>query len=154
MILTFMKALNWATDCGVDVISMSWTIETPVEGNPDMVQFREAVKTAASKNILMTSDQGNSMKDNCYPGGFGGCISIGGATDTGEALSWVNADKVNFLLPGKDFPFVDNKGKIVSHELGSSIATAATLELAGLLVFCSWIINAGDTRFLIRKAWK
>lgn len=123
---------------------MSWTIETPVTGNEDMELLKKAVQEAAAKEILMfcsTSDQGNSTKDTCYPGDFEGCIKIGGATETGEALSWVNADKVEFLLPGKDLPFPNNEGKIISHESGSSVATAAASGLAGLLIFCGRLVD-------------
>lgn len=145
-----MKAIRWATECDVDIISMSWTIETPVEGNEDMTLFRNAVDQAAAKKILMfcsTSDQGSSTKDKCYPGAFGSCIKIGGATDTGEALSWVNAEKVDFLLPGKDLPFANNEGKIITRESGSSIATAAASGLAGLLIFCNWLVDTENQHF-------
>ncbi len=126
---------------------MSWTIETPVTGNEEMERLKAAVREAASKEILMfcsTSDQGSSTKDNCYPGDFEGCIKIGGATDTGEALAWVNADKVHFLLPGKNVSFTSNEGKIVSYESGSSVATAAASALAGLLMFSTWLLNKDD----------
>ncbi|KAJ3580497.1 hypothetical protein NPX13_g50 [Xylaria arbuscula] len=140
-------AIRWATESGVDIISMSWTIETPVTGNEEMESLKAAVREAASKEILMfcsTSDQGSSTKDNCYPGDFEGCIKIGGATDTGEALAWVNANKVHFLLPGKNVPFTSNEGKIVSYESGSSVATAAASALAGLLMFSTWLLNKDD----------
>ncbi|KAI0969672.1 hypothetical protein F4678DRAFT_473528 [Xylaria arbuscula] len=140
-------AIRWATESGVDIISMSWTIETPVTGNEEMETLKAAVREAASKEIIMfcsTSDQGSSTKDNCYPGDFEGCIKIGGATDTGEALAWVNADKVHFLLPGKNVPFTSNEGKIVSYESGSSVATAAASALAGLLMFSTWLLNKDD----------
>jgi len=141
------QAIRWATDCGVDIISMSWTIETPVAGNEDMEGLKNAVAKAAGRGILMfcsTSDQGNSTKDDCYPGDFDGCIKIGSATDTGEALAWVNAKKVDFLLPGKNVPFANNEGKIISYESGSSVATAAASGLAGLLIFCGWLLNKDD----------
>ncbi|KAI0436566.1 hypothetical protein F4803DRAFT_541811 [Xylaria telfairii] len=140
-------AIRWATESGVDIISMSWTIETPVTGNEEMESLKAAVREAASKEILMfcsTSDQGSSTKDTCYPGDFDSCIKIGGATDMGEALTWVNADKVNFLLPGKNVPFTSNEGKVVSYESGSSVATAAASALAGLLMFSSWLLNKDD----------
>lgn len=126
---------------------MSWTIETPVTGNDDMESLKAAAREAAGKEILMfcsTSDQGSSTRDQCYPGDFEGCIKIGGATDTGEALAWVNAEKVHFLLPGKNVPFTDNEGKIISYESGSSVATAAASGLAGLLMFCSRLIKEDD----------
>ncbi|KAI1825479.1 hypothetical protein F4861DRAFT_501270 [Xylaria intraflava] len=140
-------AIRWATKSGVDIISMSWTIETPVTGNEEMESLKSAVREAANKDILMfcsTSDQGSSTKDNCYPGDFEGCIKIGGATDTGEALAWVNAEKVHFLLPGKNVPFASNEGKVVSFESGSSVATAAASALAGLLLFSTWLLDQDD----------
>ncbi|KAI1878942.1 hypothetical protein JX265_003119 [Neoarthrinium moseri] len=147
-------AIRWATESGVHIISMSWTIETPVTGNEDMESLKAAVREAANKNILMfcsTSDQGSSTKDSCYPGDFDGCIKIGGATDTGEALAWVNAGKVDFLLPGKNVPFTSNEGKIVSYESGSSVATAAASALAGLFLFSSWLLNKEDDELKDQK---
>jgi hypothetical protein len=149
------EAIRWATSCDVDIISMSWTIETPVVGNEDMESFEKAVAAARAKNILMfcsTSDQGSSTKDICYPGDFEGCIKIGGATDTGEPLAWVGADKVDFLLPGKNVPFVNNEGKTVSYESGSSVATAAASGLAGLLLFCGRVLErTGDSSFYLQR---
>ncbi|KAF4928445.1 Intracellular serine protease [Colletotrichum fructicola] len=141
------EAIRWATDCDVDIISMSWTIETPVPGNAEMKSLEDAVKAAESKNIVMlcsTSDQGSLTKDYCYPGDFGGCIKIGSATNTGDAMAWVNVEKVDFLTPGSNVPFSNNEGKIVWHESGSSVATAAASGLAGLLMFSSWLLNKAD----------
>lgn len=126
---------------------MSWTIETPVFGNKDMESLKDAIAAAARANIIMfcsTSDQGSLTKEHCYPGDFDGCIRIGGATDTGEALTWVNSDKVHFLLPGHNVPFVNNEGHVMSSESGSSVATAAASGLAGLLMYSSWILGYGE----------
>ncbi|KAK1764325.1 hypothetical protein QBC33DRAFT_203355 [Phialemonium atrogriseum] len=153
-------AIRWATSCDVHIISMSWTIETPVAGNEDMQSLETAVRDAANKNILMfcsTSDQGSSTKDICYPGDFEGCIKIGGATDTGEALAWVNAEKIDFLLPGKNVPFANNEGTVTSYESGSSVATAAASGLAGLLIYCAKLLGEGDrlqNRTNMREAFK
>ncbi|KAK0623855.1 peptidase S8/S53 domain-containing protein [Immersiella caudata] len=138
------EAIQWATDCDVDIISMSWTIEAAVQGNDEMLALKTAVDAARAKNILMfcsTSDQGSSTKDDCYPGDFDGCIKIGGATTTGEPLAWVNTEKVQFLLPGNNVPFSNNEGKVVSYESGSSVATAAASGLAGLLLFCGRLVD-------------
>lgn len=155
------KAILWATESGVDIISMSWTIETPIIGNDDMQDLKTAVEAAKSKGILMfcsTSDQGRSTSDNCFPGDFDGCIKIGGATETGEALTWVNADKVHFLLPGINVPFTSNEGKIISYESGSSVATAAASGLAGLIMFSGWLLDKDDNELQknenMREAFK
>lgn len=118
-------------------------------GNKDMESLRSAVEAARKETLMFcsTSDQGSLTKDHCYPGDFDRCIKIGGATDTGEALAWVNAEKVDFLLPGKDVAFLNNEGKIASHESGSSVATAAATGLAGLLLCCSWLL-CPDNKYL------
>lgn len=126
---------------------MSWTIETPITGNDDMEDLKKAVTKAAEQDILMfgsTSDQGNSTKDNGFPAEFLNCIKIGSATDTGEPLAWVNPQKIDFLLPGKEIPLLDNESKLISAESGSSVATAAAAGLAGLLIFCSWLLKGND----------
>ncbi|RBR13229.1 hypothetical protein FVER53590_25652 [Fusarium verticillioides] len=145
------QAVLWATDCGVDIISMSWTIETPVPGNPEMESLQEAVRRASNHNIVMfcsTSDQGSMTNDhNCYPGDFGGCIRIGSASNTGDAMAWVKVEKVDFLLPGSNVPFSVTEGKTNLHESGSSIATAAASGLAAFLMACSWLLNKEDNYF-------
>lgn len=126
---------------------MSWTIEGPIAGNDDMALLRNAVAKAAERDILIfgsTSDQGNATLDNCFPAAFPSCIRIGSATDTGEPLAWVNPQKVDFLLPGKDVPLFDNEQKLRSTESGSSVATAAAAGLAGLLIFCGWLLKGND----------
>ncbi|KAK4450515.1 hypothetical protein QBC34DRAFT_493784 [Podospora aff. communis PSN243] len=151
------EAIQWATDCDVDIISMSWTIEAAVQGNDEMLALKNAVDAARAKNILMfcsTSDQGSSTKDDCYPGDFDGCIKIGGATTTGEPLAWVNTDKVQFLLPGNNVPFSNNEGKVVSYESGSSVATAAASGLAGLLLFCGRLVDKAGIQAYRVKAGK
>lgn len=109
-------------------------------GNPDMESLKTAVRDAYKNDILMfcsTSDQGGSTKDNCYSSDLEGCIKIGSTTETGEALTWVNSEKVQFLLPGKNLPVTNHEGKVISYESGSSVATAAASGLAGLLMFSS-----------------
>ncbi|KAF5647835.1 calcium-independent phospholipase [Fusarium tjaetaba] len=145
------QAVRWATDCGVDIISISWTIETPVPGNPEMESLQQAVRRASNHNIVMfcsTSDQGSMTNDhNCYPGDFGGCIRIGSASNTGDAMAWVKVEKVDFLLPGSNVPFSVTEGKTNLHESGSSIATAAASGLAAFLMACSWLLDEKDNYF-------
>ncbi|KAI2631548.1 putative subtilisin [Hypomontagnella submonticulosa] len=131
------KAVDWAINCGVDIISMSWTIQTAVQDNADMDQLKRAINRAHDAEILMfcsASDQGANNKEVHYPGGWGRCIRIGGATFTGEKLTWVN-DEVDFWFPGRNVPFLARDGKSTVYESGSSVATAAASGLAGVLIY-------------------
>ncbi|KAF2874324.1 hypothetical protein BDV95DRAFT_592418 [Massariosphaeria phaeospora] len=102
------QAIQWAVDCDVDIISMSWTIEADSPGIKDegLTDLQKAIERADRKKILMfcsASDQGNSSKEACYP----------------------------------DIPFMNSEGPTVSYESGSSVATAAASGLAGVLLHCS-----------------
>jgi hypothetical protein len=127
---------------------MSWTIETSLTETPEMRSLQDAVRRASSEGIVMfcsTSDQGSMTHDlTCYPGDFGGCIRIGSASNTGDAMSWVKVDKVDFLLPGSNVPFAITEGKTNLHESGSSIATAAASGLAAFLMSSSWLLDEND----------
>ncbi|RYP64178.1 hypothetical protein DL771_008869 [Monosporascus sp. 5C6A] len=140
------KAVDWAVSCGVDIISMSWTIQTAAQENEDMKKLQAAIGRAYTANILMfcsASDQGANNKEDCFPGGWNQCIRIGGATFTGEKLTWVD-DKVDFWFPGRNVPFPSKDGKSVVYESGSSVATAAASGLAGVLIYSARLLH-GNT---------
>lgn len=132
---------------------MSWTIETQTPESDDMKKLKAAISAAENAEILMfcsASDQGSNSKDGCYPGDWDKCIKIGGATSTGERLTWVHEQKINFLLPGKNIPFINSDGTTLSYESGSSVATAAASGLAGLLLYCSRLLGEDDGYFRAR----
>lgn len=140
---------------------MSWTIQTTAQDNEDMKLLKDAITKAASANILMfcsTSDQGGNTNESCYPGDWGQCIRIGGATFTGDKLTWVD-DKVDFWFPGRDVPFHLADAESVTYESGSSVATAAASGLAGALIYCARLVKGNDKAYfqdrdLLQKAFE
>ncbi|KAH7142833.1 hypothetical protein B0J13DRAFT_526280 [Dactylonectria estremocensis] len=111
----------------------------------DMNKPKPAIDRAYFENILMfcsASDQRANKKEECFPGGWNQCIPIGGDTFTGEKLTWVD-DRVDFWFPGRNVPFPSKDHKSVVYESGSSVATAAASELAGVLMF-SARVSHGD----------
>ncbi|KAK7403904.1 hypothetical protein QQX98_010311 [Neonectria punicea] len=140
------KAVDWAVSCGVDIISMSWTIQATGQENEDIDKLKAAINKANSKNILMfcsASDQGANNKDECFPGGWNQCIRIGGATFTGEKLTWVD-DRVDFWFPGRNVPFPSKDHKSITYESGSSVATAAASGLAGVLILSARLLHGDE----------
>lgn len=135
---------------------MSWTIQTTVQQDKDMAQFKAAIDRANTAEILMfcsASDQGANTKEICFPGDWNQCIRIGGATFTGEKLTWVNDDKADFWFPGRNVPFTSKDGKSVVYESGSSVATAAASGLAGVLIFSARLVHGnGHKIFPDRRA--
>ncbi|KAI1320047.1 peptidase S8/S53 domain-containing protein [Xylariaceae sp. FL0255] len=144
------KAVNWAVNCGVNIISMSWTIQTAAPDNEDMKNLQEAINRAHSTHILMfcsASDQGGHTPERCYPGDWGQCLRIGGATFAGDKLTWVD-EKVDFWFPGRNVPFLSSDGKSMVYESGSSVATAAASGLAAVLIYAARLVDGNETRRL------
>ncbi|KAF5131469.1 Intracellular serine protease [Metarhizium anisopliae] len=110
------KAVEWAVNCGVDIISMSGTIQTAAHDSEDMSSLETALNNAKAAKIHLfcsASDQGANTKEEYFPGDWKQCIRIGGATFTGEKLTWVD-DKVDFWFPGRNVPFLSRDGKSVT----------------------------------------
>ncbi|KAK0618007.1 peptidase S8/S53 domain-containing protein [Bombardia bombarda] len=150
------KAVNWAINSGVDIISMSWTIRTTAPETTDMKSLHDAIKSAESADIIMfcsASDQGGHTPEKCYPGEWDDCLRIGAATFDGDKLIWVG-DKVDFCFPGRDVPFQSNDGHTVTTESGSSVATAAASGLAAVLIYADRLVDGKSRRLQSRHAMK
>ncbi|RAL61210.1 hypothetical protein DID88_010289 [Monilinia fructigena] len=114
-----------------------------------MKQLKTAIETANRAGILMfcsASDQGANSNGHCYPGAWNQCIRIGGATFTGEKLTWVD-DDIDFSLPGRNVPFPSKDGKSIVYESGSSVATAAASGLAGVSIYSARLLNANNPEY-------
>ncbi|TWU74167.1 hypothetical protein ED733_000425 [Metarhizium rileyi] len=138
------KAVDWAVNCGVNIISMSWTIQTHTTDSDDMKAFKTALEKADTANILLfgsANDQGATNQQDYFPGCWSQCIRIGGATFTGEKLAWVDKN-AEYWFPGRNVPFPSKDGKSVLYESGSSVATAAATGLAGLLIYSARLLSS------------
>ncbi|KAK7709645.1 hypothetical protein SLS63_013160 [Diaporthe eres] len=138
-----VEAIKWAAACGVDIISMSWTIESRESNKEDTEMLKGAVQAAERQGILLfgsASDQGGGREERTYPAK--GCIKIGGASAHGDKLTWVNEDTVDFLLPGRRIPFKNMESDTFSYETGSSLATACASGLAGALLYAARVLGS------------
>ncbi|KAK0630526.1 hypothetical protein B0T17DRAFT_653941 [Bombardia bombarda] len=146
------RAIKWATDCGVDIMCMSWTIEDrDKEDSPRLSGLRSAISAAHKKGIILfcsASDQGGgSMVQGCYPGAFDGgkkCIRVGSCSASDVPSVWVDPDQVDFLLPGENLPIRNSDGN-PEPQTGSSFATALATGLAGLILYCTLRLGTGIT---------
>ncbi|PTB48854.1 hypothetical protein M431DRAFT_546179 [Trichoderma harzianum CBS 226.95] len=140
------EAIKWSIECGVDIISMSWTIESnSVEGG-EIKQLKDAISLAESKNILMfcsADDKGAISSDRCYPNAWKKSLLIGAANETGSMCDWVPAHQSSemFIFPGLNIPFSPWIDAPDNFESGSSVATAIAAGLAGVLLFCDALIK-------------
>ncbi|KAL8306097.1 hypothetical protein RB600_008803 [Gaeumannomyces tritici] len=134
-------AIEWAVSKGVDIISMSWSIESPGEGENAL---RDAMEAAAKDNILLfcaSDDQGNKSTEQPYPARLARNSSfyIGAATAWGREDSAVH-NLVNYIAPGvesvKELATAARVPAGATPELlmGSSIATARIAGLAAVIL--------------------
>ena len=134
---------------------MSWTIETPAEG--DEALLRHAVTKALDADILLfcaSNDQGN-LSDIPYPARIDQdkIFRIGSATALGNPDA-ATQKSVMFIAPGSD------EVKQTSHSedmgfarprFGSSIATARCAGLAALILQCIVLTNGTHSKRDLRK---
>ncbi|KAK8172111.1 hypothetical protein BKA80DRAFT_262081 [Phyllosticta citrichinensis] len=138
-----VQAVHAAISMGVDIISMSWTIERTEDNKEYIEQFQEALRIAAGKNILLfcaCPDQGADSTPT-YPAASELCARIGAAKASGEANQWVRAAPFDFLFPGDkvvrdrhgDFDRQQSKCRLLT---GSSVATALAAGFGALVLYC------------------
>jgi hypothetical protein len=136
--LTGPQAIKWAINKNVDIISMSWSINT----SRILSRLNTALQQATKEKIIMfcaSIDEGATTYDNTYPGNWASCIKIGACTGTGAKLSWVSEPHSNFLLPG-EVPQSASEPNLWNNphmgSFGSSVSTALAAGLAGVLLYC------------------
>lgn len=147
---THTKAIEWATNAGVSIISMSWSISRKSVTQETYHDFDSCIRNAYDQGISMfcsATDQGQTKEassDTYMPAVFGDPLKIGAATPEGGKWSFTGSQKVDFYLPGVDIPVTDKAG-VVSFEQGSSFATAIAAGLAALLQYCIGCAVRDDT---------
>ncbi|ETS78061.1 hypothetical protein PFICI_10123 [Pestalotiopsis fici W106-1] len=139
------KAVTAAIGEGVDIISMSWTINRTSDNHGSIEKLEKAIAKAAQKNILMfcaATDQG-PVKDTSYPAATAltkNIFKIGAAEASGQAMTWLgDPNLVDFIFPGhqvikerSDDPSV----RIYTALAGSSVSTALASGLAAVMLYC------------------
>lgn len=133
-----------AIDRGVDIISMSWTIERTTHNADDIAELEDAIEDAAKKNILLfcaANDQG-IVRDDSYPANSSVTrrFKIGAAEASGAIWKWSgDPQAVDFIMPGHNV--VKERASELQFEraralTGSSVATALAAGLAALILHC------------------
>ncbi|KAF8542811.1 hypothetical protein BDD12DRAFT_875748 [Trichophaea hybrida] len=140
------EAIRWVTTKGVDIISMSWSIERAGAAEEDIDNLRKAVREAHEKNILMfcaTSDKGDITSEDLYPAACGSpMFRIGASKSTGAISPSVQSQRIDFVFPGED---VIVERQAISGDSkprsGSSLGTAIAAGFAAMLLYCSELTN-------------
>ncbi|KAK1758112.1 hypothetical protein QBC47DRAFT_373731 [Echria macrotheca] len=133
------KAVEWATDQKVDIISMSWNLRqvTGDTGNEIAMQaLEDALTNAANANILLfgaaCDAKHSALSDRWMPCGHPQVFSIGATDKDFDVKKYVDlGKKVDFLFPGE---YILDGSE--DPEVGNSGATALAAGLAALVMSC------------------
>ncbi|KAJ5637415.1 hypothetical protein N7490_007294 [Penicillium lividum] len=149
-----IEAIDDAVSMNVDVISMSWTVNSN-SGHA----FKAAIERAAKAKILMfcaASDKGKgkdiNYPHNCSPNDT---IRVGAVKASGQVWEWVpEPEKLDIGLPGHDVLMKHDlpQGsdfKLESHT-GSSVATALAAGLAALILECVKLGHVHSVAYNVR----
>jgi hypothetical protein len=127
------KALRWAMDMKVDIISMSWSFKKK-DKDDEHTDFANEIYKAYGQNIVLfgslTDEAAEQKASTFYPVDLPEVIKIGSATKYGTASGKNLIGNADYIFPGVEIPIGD------STENGSSIATAFASGLAALLLYC------------------
>ncbi len=141
-----VDAIEAAVERGVDIISMSWTVAAPAQGDLQRA-FDNALQRAIDNDILMfcSSKDSGHIDDSDYPAGYrpNSVIKIGAANPTGLPYDWAGSlDRLDFIFPGVEViqrhanpP--EGVDKLPVEKTGSSVATALGAGLASLIMYCT-----------------
>ena len=136
------KAVEWAKEQGVDIISMSWNVKRvagPTGNEKEIRQLKKVISDAADeKNILLLGAacdvKGSSPAEEWYPCNSNHVWSIGATDMDQDPKKYVDMDKcVDYLFPGEH---VLGSGRDEDVEVGNSGATALAAGLAAAVVSC------------------
>ena len=133
------KAIEWAIDQGVDIISMSFAILDTNE------RLRKACAKADDKGIVMvcsTHDEGSNISES-WPAEYGQAITITACDEYG-GLPRNTTETYDYGLHGLDVaagvvPFLESNDRIS----GSSVATAIAAGLSSLILSCDRLAHPG-----------
>ncbi|KAL7901847.1 hypothetical protein HDV64DRAFT_143531 [Trichoderma sp. TUCIM 5745] len=137
------KAIEWAIEQKVDIISISWVTK---QDNPALKEaIRKAVDSDGRRPTLVfcsTADEG-TYSGKVYPVDYEGVVKVA-ATDRYGHLPPTSAGGVNILVPGDEVP-ADGPSYMEKYASttvsGSSVATACAAGIASLALLLLKICN-------------
>lgn len=127
-----VAAIQYATDYGVDIISMSL-------GGPGSPALHRAVKDAVAKGIILICAAGNegdgdpNTEEVSYPGAYAEVIEVGAIDFNGKLAYFSNTNhEVDILAPGVDILSTYPNGQYAKLD-GTSMATPHMTGAVALL---------------------
>jgi len=167
------KAIEWAVESEVDVISMSWAIDEKPQASqgqedPGGRALRTAIGKAIDANILLFCahpDKGPGENNTTYPKNLdiASIICIGAATSDGNPWGKIGDSSANFYLPGVELGIPAETKDVQRKNLpperwhkssGSSLSCALASGLAAMILHCARLVAVGYKEWQYLKSAK
>jgi hypothetical protein len=141
-----VRAVEWAVEQKVDIISISWVTKSVVPA------LKRATESAAKHTLVFcsTADRGTGSGP-AYPADYDSTVRISATDKYGNLMP--ASDKtvshaVNIPVPGEDIPALGpsytSEGIAVGTVSGSSVATALAAGIASLTLMMLLVFNDTD----------
>jgi len=152
------NGIQWATDNGADVISMS------LGGGGYSSSTESVINYATDNGTVVIAASGNDNSGTVsYPSGYSNCISVGALSPCNERKSTTSCDGENywgsnygtgldFLAPGVRIHTTTMGGGYTSTFNGTSSACPQAAGIAGLIKSEANNISAYDVRLLMQQS--
>lgn len=142
-----IKAIEWCTTNRMDIINMSFGMQTRSQA------LLDAVTNAVKKGIIVVSSAGNEGKrsDIDYPARFKNTIAVGAVDKKKRIASFSNRGKqVDFYAPGEKVysTWLDGKYSLLN---GTSMATAHVTGTAALLLSLNPKLTTYQVKRILRQ---
>ena len=132
------KAVRFAVDHGAKVINISQgSTSADIYPNQCPPELLEAIKYAASKDVVIVAGAGNSGNfDNkpAYPASCPGVVAVGALAHDGKP--WKSTQRQDYVAvgaPGQDVGWINKDGHVFTAGEGTSQASALTAGAVALL---------------------
>jgi len=120
-----VKALEWCIENDMDIINMSFGMDTDSQVLQDIVQKVNAA------GILMIAAAGNNADDIQYPASYPEVISVGAVKEDLSATDFSDNTKVDLVAPGENAQSIGYVGSYTKVD-GTSVAAAHVTGIAAV----------------------
>ncbi|RYP07033.1 hypothetical protein DL764_002792 [Monosporascus ibericus] len=149
-----VKAVKWAVEQKVDIISISWVTKSMVP------ELRAVIESAAKHTLVFcsTADTG-TWSGPAFPADYNDTVRVSATDKYGNLMpaSDKGSHAVNVPVPGEDIPAFGpsymGEGIAVGTVSGSSVATALAAGIASLALMMLIVFNGKDKEALKQDSW-
>lgn len=142
---TIVKALEWCIQNDMDIVNMSFGMDSYSE------ILADAVKKAYDNNILMVAAAGNDVKQIQYPARFPEVLSVGSINSKLETSEFSDNSQTDLVAPGEDVQSIAFLGSYTRGS-GTSLAAAHVAGVAAAVKSADTSLSASQLMGILKES--